>query len=76
MLTSYNFYLFSSVVGAPDNVNNNLNYIYEGYHLADLNLDGNTIYSGPNNDRSIAFLQVGLNYTALNYIIAEQIPGS
>jgi hypothetical protein len=68
------FNLFSLVLGDPDNVNHNANYIVYGYWLADSNMDGAAIFSGPNNDRSTSFIQSGLNCSSINCIFAEQIP--
>ncbi len=68
------FSLFSTVVGNPGNVNNNANYMLEGYLLTDFNLDGCSIYNGPNNDRSVMFLQVGMGCGATNCFFSEQIP--
>jgi hypothetical protein len=46
----------------------------QDYHLADLNMDGYVIFSGPNNDRATLFLQTALNFQYLNYILTEQVP--
>ncbi len=68
------FTLFSSVVSAPGNVNNNQNYMLEGYLTTDYNLDGYSIFNGPNNDRSFTFIQAGISCGVVNCIFVEQIP--
>lgn len=68
------FSLFSLVMYQSGNVNHNSNYIVEGYNLADFNLDGNAIYNGPNNDRSLTFIQAGMNCSFVNCGFSEQIP--
>jgi hypothetical protein len=70
--------LMAAVLGAPDNTDANLNYVYPQYHLADLNLDGNPIKSGANNDENILKVTLFLfpdNAThSLNYVIRGQVP--
>jgi hypothetical protein len=71
------FYLFSSVLSAPENTSFNENYIYHGYHWSDYNLDGKAIFVGPNNDRSMVFyLSIGdcLTNNMPNCVLTEQLP--
>ncbi|MCF8244212.1 MAG: hypothetical protein K9J37_03470 [Saprospiraceae bacterium] len=66
--------LFSLVVGTPANANHNVNYMLEGYFVADYNLDGYAIFNGPNNDRALTFIQAGMSCNFVNCILVEQIP--
>lgn len=54
------------------------NYIVVGYNASDVNLDGQTIAAGPNNDinqiLTTVFLHPGNSTYAANYIVTEQVP--
>lgn len=52
------FYILSNVLSAEDNIDGNTNFVNYGYHLTDLNMDGMSIFTGPNSDRSILFIHV------------------
>jgi len=55
------------------------NFILAGYRRSDYNLDGNTIYQGPNNDRQMLIFNTILTFPdnqklLANYVILEQLP--
>jgi len=71
--------LFFDIATHPDNTEVNYNFIYQGYLLGDLNMDGNLILQGLKNDiDGILFFNILLheeNERALpNKIIFEQLP--
>ena len=73
--------MFFRVVGHPDNQVDFLdNFIVPGYFRTDYNLDGRSIFQGPNNDRQLlifnsilAFPDNKVRFLA-NYVILEQLP--
>ncbi len=69
--------IFELVMAAPGNsVPPDANYIVNGYHNEDVNMDGSVIFQGPNNDRSIILFNTVLihpgnvNY-AIHYIVIQ-----
>jgi hypothetical protein len=75
--------LMSAIIDDPTNGasdgNKNLNHILYGYSSTDVNLDGYSIFAGPNNDVLIPMLNVALHpnnqeLMAANYIISGVIP--
>jgi ELWxxDGT repeat protein len=75
--------LMSAIIDDPENGasdgNKNLNHILHGYNNTDINLDGYSIFAGPNNDILIPMLNVALHpknqaLMAANYIINGVIP--
>ena len=75
--------LMSAIIDDPANGasdgNKNLNHILYGYSSTDVNLDGYSIFAGPNNDVLIPMLNVALHpnnqeLMAANYIISGVIP--
>lgn len=70
--------VFFSVLTAPYNTNLSSTYIYQGYHLGDVDMSGDVIYQGNSNESNIVFFNI-LSHpnnvsTVLNYIIQEQMP--
>ncbi len=74
------FYIFSNVMLAAGNEHYANNYINAGYHLADVNLDGMAIYSGPNSDYAHLLYKIVLPSTLncpdvnASCMIREQLP--
>ncbi|MEZ4675843.1 MAG: hypothetical protein R2932_16585 [Caldilineaceae bacterium] len=66
------------MLSEPNNANFSANYIVEGYHATDVNMDGRTIAAGPSNDVNIVlttvFTHPGNGSYAANYIVSEQLP--
>ena len=59
----------------PDTLKNkSINYIVEGYWNTDVNLDGNTINVGPNNDSNLILIQMIINSQVGIVNLTEQIP--
>ncbi len=71
--------LFVRVITDPDNLSALPNYIRKAYDSADIDLNGDVIYQGPNNERakllfrSILITPSNSQYLP-NFIITEQIP--
>jgi hypothetical protein len=73
------FFLFSKVLSDPDNTSVLANYISQGYDRTDMNLDGVSIYQGPNNEKALLLYQTVLTHpgnigTLANYIVREYLP--
>ena len=72
--------MFFRVIADPGNVDQLDNYIVDGYYRTDYNLDGNTIFQGPNNDRQMLIFNSILQFPdnqrkfLANYVILEQLP--
>ena len=70
--------VFFGVLNDPDNVNNLTNYIREGYHVEDVDLNGQMIYQGGNNENNFMFFSIMAHPQNVlqinNYIIEEQLP--
>ena len=58
---------------SDDNTAANTNYIVYGYQASDLNMDGKTLFTGPNNDVSVLMGNIILHPAnssfAANYIV-------
>ncbi len=69
--------VFFKVLTAPTN-SGQLNYIFEGYHVEDLDMGGQVIYQGSGNEANTIFFNVFSHpqNTSLiaNFIIQEQLP--
>jgi Concanavalin A-like lectin/glucanases superfamily/Bacterial Ig domain len=73
------FTMFFSVMTNAGNEQTLANFISPGYSVFDVNMDGNTIYQGPNNDRSkLLFFSIMMSpeNSALlaNFIVLEKLP--
>ena len=73
------FHLFISVLQDKENVNSLPNYIRRAYDDKDLDMDGDVIYQGPDNDRSKLLFDVILRHPdnvnfLPNFIVTEQLP--
>ncbi|MBI1224686.1 MAG: hemagglutinin protein [Bacteroidetes bacterium] len=66
--------LFFQVIQTPANTSYSLNYILTGYFDTDINLDGNVIFNGPNNDPSVIFNQLINSCSGTPCLPTEQIP--
>ena len=70
--------VFFKVLTAGNNGLNQVNYVYEGYHMEDVEMDGQVIYQGTNNEVNAIFFNVlthPSNGSFLqNYIISEKLP--
>ncbi len=66
--------VFFKVISAPSNTSFSLSYILLGYLVTDINLDGNTIFEGSNNDVKPILDQQVESCQAGNCNISEQIP--
>ncbi|MEM6316433.1 MAG: hypothetical protein AAF960_02120 [Bacteroidota bacterium] len=72
--------MFFRVIASPGNVDNLDNYIVPGYYRTDYNLDGNSIFQGPDNDRQMLIFNSILRFPdnrvkfLANYVILEQLP--
>ncbi len=70
--------LFFGVLTAPNNENYIPNYIYEGYHEGDINMDGRLIYQGASSDVNHIFFTTlqhpGNTNFISNFTIYEQMP--
>ncbi len=73
------FFLFSKVLSDPENTSILANYISNGYDRTDMNMDGASIYQGPNNERALLLYQTVLTHPGnvgilANYIVREYLP--
>jgi len=72
--------MFFRVIAEPDNIDLLDNYIVPGYYRTDYNMDGNSIFQGPRNDRQMLIFQSILQFPdnqlkrLANYVILEQLP--
>jgi hypothetical protein len=72
--------MFYRVIADPNNVDFLDNFIVPGYYRTDYNLDGRSIFQGPDNDRQMLIFQSILQFPdnkvkfLANYIILEQLP--
>lgn len=69
--------LFFGILLADGNTKPAENYIYYGYHLTDFNLDGQSIWKGPNSDRTLFFNNTVGNcilHNLTNCVLMEQLP--
>ncbi len=71
--------LFFDVMTNSDNTSNLANFIMDGYLMTDFDLDGNSIYQGPSNDRSTMLIYTiltnGNNVNNFaNYIVSDKLP--
>ena len=70
--------IFFEVLTTTDNSSFAANYIYEGYHVGDIDLNGETIYQGANSDANHVFFEILFHpenpFFLANYIIYEQLP--
>ncbi len=71
--------MFIHVIIDPDNVNSLANFVSKGYDLTDVDLDGTTVFQGPDNDRSKLLFNTTLsngenqNYFA-NFVLSDKLP--
>lgn len=69
---------FFTVLMHPDNSNGMINYVAQGYHMADGDMNCQAIYQGNNNENNLVFFTImshPMNATASpNYILKEQMP--
>ncbi len=70
--------VFFKVLTANTNTLNQVNYVYDGYHVEDVDLDGRVIYQGNDNEVNTIFFNV-LSHPSngslfQNYIIGEELP--
>ncbi len=72
--------MFFRVIAEPNNTDLLDNYIVPGYYRTDYNMDGNSIFQGPRNDRQMLIFQSILQFPdnqvkkLANYVILEQLP--
>lgn len=72
-------FIFFNVVTHESNLLMALNYVLNGYHSSDLNMDGNVLYQGANNEvgdilfYNILSHPINTNFFT-NFFITEQIP--
>ena len=72
--------MFFRVIADPGNVSSLDNYIVPGYYRTDFDLNGNSIFQGPNNDRQLLIFRSILQFPdnklkrLANYVILEQLP--
>ena len=71
-------YILASIITDPANADASSNYILRGYNAADLNLDGITLFTGPNNDLNLLSGNIIIHHTnnefAANYIVSGSLP--
>jgi hypothetical protein len=72
--------VLGTVLTAPDNSGAYTNFQLEGYDASDLNLDGKTLYVGPDNDVNALLGNILLapdnTTTSTNYILPGSLPES
>jgi hypothetical protein len=70
--------IFFSVLLAPGNPNFEQNYIYDGYHGSDANMDGQAVFQGTGNDIDFMIFFNVIGHPAsgfvINYVVMEQLP--
>ncbi|MFK7978667.1 MAG: hypothetical protein AB8G86_01680 [Saprospiraceae bacterium] len=72
--------MFFRVIADPGNISSLDNYIVPGYYRTDFDLNGNSIFQGPNNDRQLLIFRSILQFPdnklkrLANYVILEQLP--
>ncbi len=72
--------IFWAVFFHPDNTNNLPNWILNGYHTEDVNMDGKVIFQGPNNDRDDILFFTTLMHPDnpnhySNFYLLQEMPG-
>jgi hypothetical protein len=71
--------LFIHVITDGDNISSLANFVSKGYDLTDVDMDGSTIFQGPDNDRSKLLFNTTLsnaenqNFFA-NFVLSDKLP--